>query len=211
MRLAEELAGAFGVDGNDPKTTDLRRNKLCAQRALEAAGMEHISTEIVHGRQEIATALARLRCSRKGCSFVVKPVDGSSSMGVYFCKDDVRDVSKAVTRCIGTNMDYFDRDVTACVIQEYVEGVEYAVTGTCCLGKVKIASMYTFKKVGIQQLSKSSVDPNDDRYPVSSMLAYTRQCCKVLGMRFGAFNAQFKLRKGTNTPVLIELERSTQG
>eukprot|EP00940_MAST-03C_sp_MAST-3C-sp2_P003340 g3340.t1 len=211
VRLADQLADALGVDGNDPKTTDLRRNKFAAQQALKAAGLAHVSSEKVCDRQEVEAALARLRSSRKSCGVVVKPVDASSSLGVHFCKDDVRDVSTAVTRCIGTSMDYFDRDVTVCIIQEHVEGLEYAVIGTCCSGNVKIASMYFFEKIGIQQLSKTSVHPNDCRYPISSMLAYARQCCKVLGMRYGAFNAQFKLRKGTNTPVLIELNARHKG
>lgn len=82
VRLAEELASRFGLPGNDPKTTDKRRNKTRMMAAVQADGLAICAQKRCDSVQDCLTW-----AETAGFPVVVKPEASSGSDLVRICHD----------------------------------------------------------------------------------------------------------------------------
>lgn len=82
VAAAARLAGELGLPGSDAEALARCRDKGAQRRALAAAGVAGPEAIECHDAAEAAAAAVRL-----GGAVVVKPVEGSGSVGVRLCRD----------------------------------------------------------------------------------------------------------------------------
>ena len=138
-QLAQLVCPEFA---HDPASSLQRCNKYAMQEALRIAGLPFIPQIKITGKQLTAEHRAALETFQ--FPVIVKPVNGSSSLGVKKC-ESMADLDAWLTREVDHLM--IGRDVEEYVIQECVFGEEYL------LDTVSIGG--THKLVGLQRYAKT--------------------------------------------------------
>jgi argininosuccinate lyase len=120
--VAAELARRLGRPGPDPVAVARCRNKATQRADLAAGG---VPVPGYAAAQTVAAAVAG--ADRIGYPVVVKPADGSGSVGVLHCADRVQ-VADHAARLLATTTNERDLPVARQVLVEwYADGPEFSV------------------------------------------------------------------------------------
>ncbi|WP_067430236.1 ATP-grasp domain-containing protein [Nocardioides jensenii] len=125
VALADGVAHALGLPGNDPATAPARRYKDAMRNHARAVGLPVPRFEVVPGGSEAARPDALfLAAQRIGFPAIIKPTSGAAAHGVQVLRnaDDAR-------RLLGSpqSRDIFGHRISGWVVEEYLSGRELAV------------------------------------------------------------------------------------
>ncbi len=123
--VADQLARALGLAGNDPQTSAVRRDKGQMAAALAAAGVPHPLTIRVSTASQAQAAARAI-----GGTVVVKPAASAGGEDVAVCRT-AREVDTAWQSAAGRqNLMGLRNDEL--LIQEFLEGQQYTINTVSC-------------------------------------------------------------------------------
>ena len=197
--LAERLAQALGLPGNDPGTTALRRDKGRMQAALQASGLRHIRSRVVTTPGEALEFAQDLGT----VPVVLKPLSSSGSDGLHFCRDLME--LESWTRTLLGRKNWsgdFNREL---LVQEYIRGTEYILNCVSRDGAHVLTDMWVYHKVAVEGRgncydSITLVRTLDERG--RNMVEYLFQALTALGFEHGPSHSE--LFWDDHGPVLVE-------
>ncbi|OOR91067.1 hypothetical protein B0181_03810 [Moraxella caviae] len=203
----ETLAHYFGVLGNNPATSQLRRDKFAMQDALKARGLNHIKSQIIHkDSQEFFDSE----------SYIIKPINSAGSDGVIFIKDKTALLSHLQTlKFDGVNA--LGEPNTAYLLQSFITGDEFVVDMVVQGDHVFVASLCKYEK-GLYNGSPfvyknmQMLDITDKKY--QAIIKYAKQCVRALDVSVGAVHMELFATWGTDSyinPVMIEMGARLHG
>jgi biotin carboxylase len=206
VALADALAAALGLPGNDPRTTALRRDKYAMQEALRANGLGCIRqcrVSEVEAAAEWASALGRW-------PLVVKPIDSAGADGVFFC-GSVAEVRAAVRALLGRrNRLGLENDHV--LIQERIFGQQYFVNAVTLGGRHVFTEIWKDDKVLVP--GAGLICDREELLPYEgerqrTILDYMGKVLDALGVREGPSHSELMMTE--DGPVLIESAARMQG
>lgn len=126
------------------------------------------------------------------CMLVMKPVDSSSSRGVYTIKNE-DDIRKHFEQCQNSN-----RRKNLIILENYIEGQEFSVDGISISGKhfslgVSKKRQFTYNENLDRELYFSYSDEN---YDYDELRQYNNQIAESTGIIFGMTHAEYKFYDG---------------
>ncbi|MFG2310349.1 hypothetical protein ACGFS9_17015 [Streptomyces sp. NPDC048566] len=206
--LAEILAHRLGLPGNDPRTSELRRNKGAMAEALRHAGLDAPRSLRTDRLGEALDWAER----QPGGEFVLKPADSGGSDGVAFCSGPA-DLRAAwgrlhqVPNALGGPNDEL-------VVQERLVGQQYVVNSVSAPAPGSGVPRHAFTEVWADHRTGLLCDRLDLLQPsrlIPRQLAlYTARVLDALGVRTGPAHTEVMWvpRRGA---VLIETGARPEG
>ena len=204
--MADALAAALGVPGNDPARSAARRDKIVMAEITAAAGLATPATlRCADGVSATAWAAAADQWP-----VVVKPVDSAGADGVRFCAD-VDEVREAVDALVGVTNRMGSRNDTV-VVQEMLVGIQYFVNTVSRAGRHYVAEIWRDSRTRVpgaglvcdrEDLLPAHGDPQD------LVAGYVCDVLDALGIAWGPAHTELMLT--ARGPVLIETAARMQG
>lgn len=207
--LAERVAAALNLDGNNPRSSNLRRNKYDMQEALRKNGLRMIQQYLVYDEED-----AVLKGKTLG-SFpvVLKPTESAGTDGVYFCnnEEEIRIAFKAIYQ----QKNLFGKNNDSVLIQEYIPGDEYIVDVVLKNGYLRTGGIFKYQKQ--KGPTGAPIYRSIDLLPFweekqQKLLAYSREVLRALELHTGPAHIEIKMQDGKDSqPTLIELGARMHG
>lgn len=141
--LAAHAARRFGLEWHSPAAVECSRHKLRTRQRLRDDGLAAPAFEAIDDTMPVATALAR---AGHLLPAVVKPVSLSGSRGVI--RADTREELAAALIRIRRLLDshdvraLWDPEASTVVVEQFVEGREYALEGVVDHGRLQVAALF---------------------------------------------------------------------
>ncbi|MEU5400865.1 ATP-grasp domain-containing protein [Streptomyces sp. NPDC005963] len=196
--LADELAAALAVPGNDPRHTIARRDKYAMQQAVGAAGLPSAESCLSASLDELIAWVA----GRGRWPVVLKPVLSAGADNVFICRT-VAEVTAAYT-AIMTSADRYGQHNTVALAQQFLSGKEHYVNTVSRDGRHRIVEVWCYHKRSVD--GRSVYDYEDllgpDEPGFHEIVRYVRSVLDALGIRNGAAHTEVMLTG--DGPVLIE-------
>ncbi len=190
VEVADEIAAALGLRGNDPVQSAARRDKFRMLEMVAAAGVP------AYRQHRGASAADLLRWREEEClrRVVVKPLDSAGSDDVYVCESD-QEIIAAAGRVLGKK-NLMLRMNDAALIQEYLEGDEYIVNTVSRAGRHWFTDAWLSGKAVLAAGRKiydfeDLLDPGDER--LAQILPYVTDVLDALGIREGPAHTELIL------------------
>ncbi|TDF84099.1 ATP-grasp domain-containing protein [Pseudomonas sp. H9] len=140
VELADRLAAALELPGNDPEYSAARRDKSLMAEQVACAGLP-VAAQLRTASCEQAVAWFQARGARP---VVVKPLDSAGSDNVFICHD-IEQLQLAVACILGaTNLMMCNNH--ALLLQEYLEGDEYIINSVSHEGQHWITDVWKSSK-----------------------------------------------------------------
>lgn len=206
VHIAAAAATELGVRGLTADAGRLARDKRLAAERLASAGIRVPRFRAVRSVADVAGAESAL-----GCPLVVKPVDGTASVGVRYCRSahEVREqVAALLARDRNPRGQPYAREV---LLTEYVDGAEVSVETLTAAGVTEVLGI-TAKRVGplpyfveIGHTFPAPLPADQE----SACAAVARSALRALGMDRGA--AHIEMRLTGEGPVVIEVNARPAG
>lgn len=206
VELADYLAGALKVDGNDAASSKLRRDKFEMQEALRRNGLNSIAQMKARSSRE-AIEWAK---SRNSWPVVVKPVDSAGADGVRFCNSET-DISEASDAIIGS-ISKLGILNTAALVQERLVGQQYFINAVSMNGLHVFTEIWEDHKTEVS--GAALICDREELLPFhgtvqQSIITYMTEALDVLGIMNGPSHSELMMTD--NGPVLIETAARMQG
>lgn len=203
--VADALAAALGLPGNDPATSASRRDKYVMHNALRAAALRSMDHHLTTDLDDLI-AWAR----RGSWPVVVKPPASAGTDSVIFC-DDVDAVAAAFRRVNGSTNQLGGVN-HAVLAQQFLVGQEYFVNGISAGGRHLVSEVWRADKVAVAGASyiydKAVLfDPYDPQ--VRALVAYVCDVVETLGIRWGAHHTEVMMTDAG--PTLVECASRLSG
>jgi carbamoylphosphate synthase large subunit len=187
---AEKWARQYGLHGNDPATSAIRRNKHRMAEALSIKGIP-ICRQALHVDLKSAEEWA----AHVGYPVVVKPPESSGSDLVRICRNPQE--FKQAAQCILTKNTKYNVRSECLLVQEFMSGDEYTVDGVVFEGKLIIFAVGKYKKTLIDggfvydRIEFHHIDyPNIDK----EILEYAHDVVHALEVMVGAVHIEIMRR-----------------
>lgn len=201
--LADLLAEALGLPGNDPALQHARRDKHGMHRAAARSGLRVPAQTAAADPDEILAWTAR----NGRWPLVVKPLHSSGSDGVTLCWSE-EEVLAACGALLGRR-NLLDRVNDRVLVQEYVEGTEYVVDTVSHAGRHRVAAFWRYHRssgeLGYDGLELLPWEGERQR----RLAAYAGAVLDALGIRHGP--AHGEILWSSDGPVLVELGARLHG
>jgi len=215
VSLADQLAACTGVRGN-PATGPLaqaRRDKWVMGEAVRKAGLRSVKEKKVSTWDEAKKFLGTWSpplSHENPCIF--KILAGSSGEGIY--KVHGMEQGRAVFDELDNSKEKFGGVNSLVLIQEYLQGREYAVDSVSRDGVHKVVTVWfeDFRPAnGIfdQYFGFRTMDPADAK--VKRMIEYSNKVLDALGLYNGAANLELKWLEDEDQPCLVEVNARWAG
>ena len=200
VELAEQIGQRLSLPVNEPRLRQARRDKFLMNEAVRASGLR---TAVQFRSTKVEEILAWIRNTLKW-PVIVKPPKSVASDQVFCCNsdDEVRRSAEAILS--GANV-LGDRN-QAVVVQEYLDGVEYAIDVVSYQGQKKLTAIWQYHRPAGARHSVG--------YDAMTLLPYTGErqqalqsyagdVLDALGIQFGPAHCELMWVGGE--PVLIEV------
>ena len=140
VELADQLTNLLGLPGNDPSLSSARRNKT---RMHEVAAQNGVR---VPEQISVTDEKAAIEWVKKHQDYpvVVKPSASAGSDGFRVCRSE-EELLQALRNVLGQTNKLGKRNDTA-IIQELIQGEEFAVNAVSCDGIHKITHIWHYRK-----------------------------------------------------------------
>lgn len=197
VALADALASALGLPGNDCELSAARRNKLLMAQALLAKGIRAAQSFEVSCVHELENAEHVL-----GYPLVVKPLSSAASDDVYICHspDEAR---TALRRILGKTNALGVFNATA-LVQQLLRGTQYVVNTASVAGQhhiVEVWKDYRFDKGSAYIYDREELQPRSAHS--QAIIDYCKDALNALDITYGP--AHIELMVDQEVPTLIEL------
>jgi L-amino acid ligase len=204
--LADRLAAALGLPGNDPALSVARRNKFEMHECLAKAGLRCMD----HFLASDADALvAWARCGK--WPVVAKPPASAGSDSVTFCADEA-ELRAVFHRLHGTTNQMGEKNDHV-LAQRLLTGQEYFINGISGNGTHVITEIWRTEKIRVPGgglIFDKSVLLDPVRPEMQTIVAYCRSVFEALGIRHGATHTEIMV-DAEGTPTLIECASRLSG
>ncbi len=206
VESAEPLAKAMNVRGNPPESTGARRNKFDMKQAIAAAGLDHAKGGTFTTPEEALAFVER----ELSWPVIAKPPEGAASHNVFLCNN--RDEFLEKVEIILTSPDDYGKFEHSVLVEEFIDGDEYAVNLFGDEEKVLVTSIWKYEKISNQFANNLYwndllVDLNDPAF--DALKDYAIRLYKAVGIRLGPGHAEIKL--STRGPIAIEIGARLMG
>jgi hypothetical protein len=206
VSIAEKLAAALGLPGNDPATSAIRRDKAQMADALAAAGLRHIP-------HRVSESPADLLAAWRGWGHppvVVKPPASAGSEDVRPCTT-AHQIVTAAERIIG-KVNALEQVNPAAMIQPHVRGDEFVVNAVSADGSHCVTDVWWCLKepgpLGAPLDVCSDLMTMDDS-ATGELIAYVHRVLDAVGIGWGASHAEAVW--SADGPVLLEVGARLMG
>lgn len=207
VALADRLSSGLGLPlGNNPATTDWRRNKFAMHQRLAECGLAHAA----QFKTADATALIGWLTEYDTYPVVIKPLDSACSDGVSVCPDRQQALD-AFDRIVGAvnRLGHVNREVLA---QEYLDGCQYFVNTVSHAGRHYVSDVWRHDRRqgehGRFLFENMVLQPRHGERE-TALCAYTLAVLDALGIENGA--AHCEVMWTARGPVLIEANARLMG
>ncbi len=196
---AETLAQRLGLPVNTPDLLWARRDKFLMQKALAAAGLNHIDSFLTGSVDEAIAWFKHKRYPR----IIIKPARSAGTDGVASChtEDEIAQYFHKhlhQTDAAGNRNDQL-------LLQQYVEGDEIVVNCVSCEGRHILTDVLLYNKVLTQggvPVYEASKLVHDISGRYKQAVQYTYKVLDALGIMRCSSHSEIKLTD--NGPVLLE-------
>ncbi|MCM2292721.1 ATP-grasp domain-containing protein [Allorhizobium sp. BGMRC 0089] len=203
--LAELLSTRFGLPGNDPLSSHLRRNKVAMAEAVDKVGIAICRQARV---TSLETCVAWARSS--GFPVVVKPEASSGSDLVRRCMTEAQ-LRRHASLILG-GPDKYGRTTESLLLQEWMRGDEYTVDGVVTDGALRVFAVGRYRKItrdGAMIYDRIDFFAPDDRQIDPRILAYATAVAQAVEVRVGPVHAEIMLTP--EGPRLVEIAARAHG
>jgi biotin carboxylase/SAM-dependent methyltransferase len=199
VELADTLAHALGLPGNDLARSHARRDKYLMHRALQQAGLRALKSILSDNLQTILHFLE----ADVGYPAVLKPPRSSGADGVHICRTP-QEVERAFVSLAGSPS-LFGEPITHVLAQEFAPGEEVVVNTVSHEGKHRLSDLWRYSKI-ITADGRSVYDGaelvSDFGESTREIIDYAFATLDALGIGFGP--AHMEIMHTPSGPVLIE-------
>lgn len=192
IELADHLADALGVLGNNKETSRFRRNKYLMQESLRNNNLSYIPShsltnpiEAIHHATELFNKYQKT---------VLKPVDSAGTDSVFICKN-IEEV-KTHSESLFNNSNQLNLKNEVIVLQPFIEGEEYVVDTVSYNGYHKICAIWKMGKGsynGSDSICEFTELTSFDAQDHAQLKDYVFSCLDSLGIKFGAAHSELFL------------------
>ncbi len=206
IALMDQLAARFGLPGNDPSSSAVRRDKYLMQETIRALGLNAVAQCKVERSDE---ALAWLD-ARDHYPVIVKPAASAGSDNINLCAN--REEALAAVRKVLEANNLFGAPNTHALVQEFLDGQEWVVDTVSCGGECLVTNVTKYQKLPNAQgktVYRHSAFLTPDMDAHGELIRYTKSVIEALGIRLGA--AHVELIDTPRGPVLVEVNARMHG
>lgn len=210
IALMDRLAAHFGLPGNDPATSPLRRDKYLMQEATRSAGLRAAAQCKVTDAAHAGTWVDAYLHGGGRYPVVVKPAASAGSDNISIChsRDEVLDAVERVL--VAANL--FGAPNSHALVQEFLDGQEWVVDTVSCEGTCLVTNVTRYKKVRnadgkIVYRHSAFLTPDLEQH--GSLIGYAKGVVQALGIELGA--AHVELIETATGPVLVEVNARMHG
>lgn len=206
IALMDELAARFGLPGNDPASSTMRRDKYLMQETIRAQGLRAVAQCKVDRSDE---ALDWLDAHGR-YPVIVKPAASAGSDNIHLCA--TRDEALAAVRKVLAADNLFGAPNTHALVQEFLDGQEWVVDTVSCDGECLVTNVTKYKKLPNAQgktVYRHSAFLTPDMHAHGELIRYAQAVIEALGIRLGA--AHVELIDTARGPVLVEVNARMHG
>lgn len=199
--LTDYLTEKLGTRGNTRSTSDLRRNKLCMQLALEQRGLANIASQLLDSRARIGDVVASLD---ESTSYVVKPLNSAATEGVVFARGR-NEVESALKNAAWQQANDLGEINLGFIVQPFIAGPEYVVDMVAFEGAYVVASVCRYTKTAKNGSTfvyegLDTLDPQAEH--LKPLLDYARRAAAALHIQVGPIHMEIIWAE--DGPVMIE-------
>ena len=204
--LATRLANDLGLLCNPIENIDSLTLKDEMQNRLAEKGLRSVKGKVVWSLEEAIEYY-----DEEGLEgVVVKPVYGSSSVGVKLCSDR-QEMIEAIEEVFNLTGIYGD-ELDELVIQERIRGQEYVVDTVSCNGIHRVTMVWKYNKI-VTDEGANIYDYDETVTELglgeSELVEYAYDVADALGVKYGPVHGEYMVdEKG---PVLIEVNCRPHG
>lgn len=206
IALMDELAARFGLPGNDPASSTMRRDKYLMQETIRAQGLRAVAQCKAQRSDEAQAWLD----AHDRYPVIVKPAASAGSDNIHLCAD--RDQALAAVRTVLEANNLFGAPNTHALVQEYLEGQEWVVDTVSCGGECLVTNVTKYKKLPNAQgktVYRHSAFLTPDMDAHGELIRYAKAVIEALGIHLGA--AHVELIDTRQGPVLVEVNARMHG
>jgi biotin carboxylase len=210
VKDAEILAKRYGLSGNDPATTELRRDKYAMQIKLRKCGLSSIKSMIISR----GASQREIRDELGAGPLIFKPTGAAGCEGFVKCDNDA-DLDLTLSQLPWGKINCGWQKNENFVVQQFVKGTEYVVDLVAQKGVVKVSAVCRYvrdsevRSDGLTQIKRMviALDPDDSK--LKRLLSYAVNAAQCLGIRQGA--AHMELFDTGSNIVMIEVGARIHG
>ena len=200
VELAEQLGSIFKLETNDPAFSSARRDKSRMHEIARQSGLR-TPRQFCSGNVEELVEWAR---ENLDWPVIVKPPQSAASDRVTCCH--TCDEVAAATSAILNEVNILGIANTAAIVQEFVDGTEYALDFVCYRGRAKLTAVWQYERMSgsdafVPYHAMRLIDYEGKRQ--HALHAYAIRLLEALGIRFGP--AHCELIWNHAEPVLVEV------
>lgn len=183
--VAEMLANMLGLPGNNPATTDRRRNKQMMQEAIYQAGLEPIHQITINSLSECRSAIDYIG----SFPVIVKSLDDGASINTFCCYEFAH-LEQRLNQMLQSKTS-MGKMIDKVLIQEMLLGTEYIINSVSYQGIHFITDMWRYRKVyirggGVIAIRVQLVNKED--FP--DIINYVKKVLDALDIKFGAAHTE---------------------
>ncbi|RLN89512.1 hypothetical protein BBJ28_00002022 [Nothophytophthora sp. Chile5] len=208
VKLADSLADALGLEGNELVLSAARRDKFLMGETLRTNGVRAV-------RQVRATTWAEAEAfitqelKPEPFEVVLKPLESAGAEDVVLCLS-LAEAQRTFDSILG-KINGLGIENRAVLLQEYLEGDEYVVDTVSRAAVHKVVAVWKYDKRRVNDAAfvyfGLSLVPAQGL--VNDLIAYQFQVLDALGIRNGPAHGEVKFCRGA--PVLIEVGARCHG
>lgn len=199
VELSDRLCDALKTFGNDPKTSELRRNKYLMHQRLSEKGVPSIKQFLTEDYSQA------VKWVNEECEWpvVVKPVNSAGTDSVFICNSKM-EMERAFKKIFGASnkLGIPNQNV---LVQEFLQGTEYVVDTLSSNGEHFVTDMWRYHKKSLDGRS-FMYDCEELSYPEEQirkqLQRYIFDVLSALEFRFGPSHCELILTK--KGPILVE-------
>lgn len=206
IALMDELAARFGLPGNDPASSTMRRDKYLMQETIRAQGLRAVAQCKVERSEEALDWLD----AHGHYPVIVKPAASAGSDNIHLCA--TRDEALAAVHKVLEANNLFGAPNTHALVQEFLEGQEWVVDTVSCDGECLVTNVTKYKKLPNAQgktVYRHSAFLTPDMQAHGELIRYAQAVIEALGIGLGA--AHVELIDTARGPVLVEVNARMHG
>lgn len=196
--VADLLAAALGLPGNQPATSVARRDKYEMHNRLRGAGLRAMDHYLAHDSEGL-----RAWADKGPWPVVCKPLASAGTDSVIFCTDstELEVAFKRVFHSINVMGERND----AVLAQRFLEGQEYFVNGISGYGQHLITEIWQADKIRVQgagTIYDRSILHDPTSPEMATLVTYLHEVFDALGIRYGPHHTELIVTEAG--PTLVE-------
>lgn len=188
---ADQLNASLQLPANNYQLSMARRNKILMAREAERAGLLVPIQTAVQSLHE----LSQLITAKTNWPVILKPASSMGSEGVSLCKN-ADELTHEFMRGVNTTNRLGEKNQEF-VVQQYLQGTEYAIDTISYAGTHKITAMWQYRKSGRDIIG---IVPFTSKHLIAaqgtvqtSLMNYTYRLLDSLGVAYGPAHTELVL------------------